>query len=207
MTDNTMTMPYGYGYDGGWLWIVVLFLLAGGNGWGWNGGNGNAAMQGSLTRAELFDGFQNQSLEDQHARIAESVNDSAMSMMQGFAGVNHGICELGHKVDTGICSVNRNIDSVRADALVNTMNITNAIHCEGEATRALITENTIQNLRDQLEAKDRELLASNLFSAQQAQTQNLVGTLRPYPQPCYITCSPYTTAANAFGCAGAGNFA
>lgn len=37
-----------------------------------------------------------------------------------------------------------------------------AIHAEGEATRALIQNNTIQELRDKIADKDRELLATGL---------------------------------------------
>lgn len=40
----------------------------------------------------------------------------------------------------------------------NTCKVTTAIHEEGEKTRALITCNTMQALRDKLADKDRELL-------------------------------------------------
>lgn len=74
----------------------------------------------------------------------------------------------------------------------NTCDITNAIHAEGEATRALINQNTMQELRDQLQAAQLQL--GNL-----SQTNTLISALRPFPQPAYITCSPYTSASN-FGC-------
>ncbi len=80
--------------------------------------------------------------------------------------------------------------------------MTNAIHAEGEATRALINANTMQELRDRLEAKDRELLTANFQLSQQAQTASIVGELRPCAKPAYITCSPYTTANNCGFCAG-----
>lgn len=92
--------------------------------------------------------------------------------------------------------VNRNIDAVRAEAYKNTCEITNAIHAEGEATRALMTQNTIQGLRDQLQAAQLQL--GNL-----SQTSTLINTLRPFPQPAYITCSPYqaVNGCNAYvGC-------
>lgn len=67
-----------------------------------------------------------------------------------------------------------------------------AIHAEGEQTRALITENTIQSLRDALQSTQSLLNAS-------AQTQNIVNQLRPVPIPAYITCSPYASAYNGYG--------
>ena len=65
------------------------------------------------------------------------------------------------------------------------------IRDRGEATRALITQNTMQELRDQLQAAQLQL--GNVV-----QTNTLISTLRPFPTPAYITCSPYT-AANGFG--------
>lgn len=61
----------------------------------------------------------------------------------------------------------------------------NAIHKEGENTRALITDNTIQGLRDQNTAYQLQL-------SNQAQTANIISQLRPTPIPAYLTCSPYT---------------
>lgn len=52
--------------------------------------------------------------------------------------------------------------------------------------------NVMQELRDQLQAAQLQL--GNL-----SQTQNIINAVRPFPQPAYITCSPYTSA-NGFGC-------
>ena len=52
---------------------------------------------------------------------------------------------------------------------------------------------------DRLTAKDQELQTANFQLSQQAQNATLIGALRPFPQPAYITCSPYT-AQNGFGC-------
>lgn len=88
---------------------------------------------------------------------------------------------------------NRNIDSVRYDASKNTCDITSAIHAEGEATRALINANTMQELRDRLEARDRDVLARDFQLSQLSQNATLISELRPCAKPAYITCgSPYT---------------
>lgn len=86
---------------------------------------------------------------------------------------------------------NRNIDSIRSEAYKNTCEITAAIHNESEATRALITANTMQELRDKLADKDRDLLYANFQNSQHLQNSYLVDTLRPVSRPAYITCSPY----------------
>lgn len=101
---------------------------------------------------------------------------------------------------------NRNIDAVRSDAYKNTCEITTAIHAEGEATRALINANTMQDLRDKLADRDRDLQTANFQLSQQTQNATLISTLRPFPQPAYITCSPYQssvgccTSYNPYGC-------
>lgn len=99
----------------------------------------------------------------------------------------------------------RSVDNVRAENYKNTCEITNAIHCEGEQTRALINANTMQELRDRLADRDRDLLTANFQLSQQAQSANIIGTLRPFPQPAYITCSPYESVyGNGCACASAG---
>lgn len=56
-----------------------------------------------------------------------------------------------------------------------------------DATRALMTQNEIQSLRDQLQTANFQL-------SQQAQNATLIATLRPTPIPAYQTCSPYESA-------------
>lgn len=62
-----------------------------------------------------------------------------------------------------------------------------AVHAEGEATRALITENTIQDLRDRL------TIANNAITSQTI-ANDVIGAVRPYPVPAYPVSSPYGTA-------------
>ena len=71
---------------------------------------------------------------------------------------NHKKYEINNSYDNIFGGINRNIDAARYDAGKNTYDITNAIHAEGEATRALINQNTIQELRDKLEARDRAIM-------------------------------------------------
>lgn len=78
----------------------------------------------------------------------------------------------------------------------------NAINADGEKTRAVMVANTIQELRDKLADRDRELQTANFQLSQQAQNATLIGTLRPAPIPAFITCPPYQSAVNgcAYGC-------
>lgn len=175
------------------VWLAVL-----GRG-GLFGGNGDVATQGALTRSDLFEGFNNQDVNAQLRGITNGICDGFYavnsSLKDGFYGTQAGIAENRFAAQQCCCETNRNIDAVRYENSKNTCDITTAIHAEGEATRALINANTIQELRDRLEARDRDLLTANFQLSQQAQNAYLLNEIRPCARPAYITCSPYTTAS------------
>ena len=176
-------------WDNPFIYLVWLAVLGGGN--GLFGNRGDAAVQGAITRSDLFEGFNNQDVNGQLRGITNGIAD-------GFYATRQGITELGYGMKDCCCGINRNIDAVRYEGAQNTCAITNAIHAEGEATRALINANVMQDLRDKLEARDREVLVRDFQLSQLAQTSSLIGELRPCAKPAYITCSPYTPTS--YGC-------
>lgn len=129
-------------------------------------------------------------------RTYELVNPMNMQQSnQANQGANEIENELRNKINVLEGKINKlESEVVRYEAAKNTCDIATAIHAEGEATRALINANTMQDLRDRLEARDRELMTANFQLSQQAQTANLVDELRPCSRPAYITCSPYESA-------------
>ena len=142
----------GWGGGGAW-WIIILFLFMlgmGGGGWGW-GNRGNDA----LTRAEMQQGFDTQEITRKLDGLSYGMCDGFYAqnttMLNGFAGVTAAVRDAQFAAQQCCCETNRNIDAVRYDAQKNTCDITTAIHAEGEATRALIQKNEMQNLRDRLQ--------------------------------------------------------
>lgn len=189
----------GFDGQGSWFWIVVLFLFMfgfGGNGFGRNN-------DGALTRADLCQDFNFNDLQNGVRGIQSGLCDGFYAqnttMLNGFNSLGSQIAENRYAAQNCCCETNRNIDAVRSENYKNTCEVVNAIRADGDATRALINSNTMQNLRDRLTAKDQELQTANFQLSQQAQNATLIGALRPFPQPAYITCSPYT-AVNGFGC-------
>ena len=180
------------------IYLVWLAVLGRGGIFGGNGA-GDPAVQGALTRSDLFEGFNNQDVNGQLRGITSGICDGFYAinngLKDGFYGVQTGLTELGYGMKDCCCGINRNIDAVRFENAKNTCDITTAIHAEGEATRALINANTVQALRDKLEDRDRELLTANFQLSQQAQNAYLLGEIRPIARPAYITCSPYTTTS------------
>ena len=197
------------------IYFVWMALFSGGFGGGGLFGGNNVAAQGALTRAELYDGLGRQdiisNIDALQAELSSFERDAAnkwgdirydnlsniyglqSAMTGGFYTVNNQLRDNLFAQQQCCCQTNQNIDSVKAEAYKNTCEITTAIHAEGEATRSLITQNTIQALRDKLEDKDRELLAANFQISQNLQNAYLIDTIRPVARPAYITASPYTS--------------
>lgn len=213
-----------------WLWIIVLFALFGNNGWGFggNGGCGNGNLNYELgkvaTSNDVAVGFA------QNATLS-SLNDLKLgqagiqqTLCQGFSGVNtailqsantlqNAICQLGYEQQNCCCQTQRAIDGVNYNMEQNTCNITNAINT---STRDIIDSqrdgtNAILNFltQEKISSLQAENAALTAQLSQNAQTRTLIDTLRPCPQPAYITCSPYQSIYgvgynNNCGCGGCG---
>ena len=192
-----------------WMWAMRSF-----NGWG--GENPGALAMGQYaTQADIQRAFDTNTLVQKLDGLSSGLCDGFYAvntgMLNGFNGIQRDLCTGFNAVNNGIaenrfaaqqccCETNRNIDNVRFENAKNTCDITSAIHAEGEATRALIQANTVQELRDRLEARDRDLLTANFQLSQQAQNATLINAIKPCPIPAYITCSPYATATPTTGC-------
>lgn len=187
-----------FGGSGSWVFFLFFLLAWGGNGFGFNNrGVGEAVA----TSADVQRGFDNQAVINKLNGIENGLCDGFYAvntgMLNGFHGVDNALCAGFNAVNQNInqarfdaqnccCETNRNIDALRYESAKNTCDIVTAIKEDGAATRALMTQNTIQELRDQLQAAQLQL--GNI-----SQTQTLVNELRPCARPAYITCSPYTS--------------
>lgn len=163
------------------VWLAVL-----GRGGIFGNGTNDAAVQGAITRSDLFEGFNNQDVNGQLRGITNGLCD-------GFYATREGIAENRFAAQQCCCETNRNIDGLRYDMSKGFCDVAGVIHAEGEATRALINANTVQALRDKLADRDRDVMVRDFQLSQQAQNAALISELRPCAKPAYITCSPYTT--------------
>lgn len=202
-----------FGGDWGW-WIILLLLFGWGNngncGFGGNGGAGGMNLGydiGKLaTSNDVAVGFA-------QSATLNSLNDLKLgqagiqqTLCQGFGGVNtavlqstntlqNAICQLGYEQQNCCCQTQRAIDGVNYNMAKNACDIQNTIN---NSTRDIIDSqrdgtNAILNFLTQekissLQAENAQLTAQ---LSQNAQTRTLIDTLRPCPQPAYITCSPY----------------
>ena len=121
-----------------------------------------------------------------------------------FGNGNNGMAQVERDVLTTSCTTQKEVLDGNYQTLLGfkdlsyqnqicCCNLQSAIHAEGEATRGLITQNVIQDLRDRL------TLANNAITSQTL-ANDIIGAVRPTPIPAYITCSPYTSAYYGCGC-------
>lgn len=180
--------------DGNGMWVFFLFFLLA---WGGNGFFNNRGNESVATSADVQRGFDTNTIINKLDGIANGICDSTYALNNSITSnansISMGINNLAHEVESCCCTTNRNIDSVRYENAKNTCDIVNAIHADGEATRSLITQNTIQELRDNLQAAQLQI-------GSMSQTQTLIDTLRPCAIPAYVTCSPYTSTSYYSGC-------
>lgn len=189
--------------DGNGSWIFFLFfLLAWGGNFGNWGGNGMNSTASAYTDSAIQRGFDNQAVMNKLNGLESGLCDGFYavntSLLNGFNGTQQAINNvavagmqntnaLASQLADCCCTTQRSIDAVRYENARNTCDIVNAIKADGDATRALMTQNEIQSLRDQLQTANFQL-------SQQAQNATLISTLRPTPIPAYQTCSPYESA-------------
>ena len=143
------------GFGGSWVWVILLFILLCG---GWNGGLGN--RQGEFgqyataaSQQEILFGQQFGQLNDRLTNIGNGICDSTFAL-------NNTITAEGRNLSTQLaqCCCDNRLATANLSAQMNhnTCDIVNAIHAEGESTRALIQTNEIQALRDKVSSLEMD---------------------------------------------------
>lgn len=116
---------------------------------------------------------------------AGAISDLERDVLNGNAATQKEIIESRYTTQLGFQASQAQMSSCCCD-------LKTAIHAEGEATRALINANTIQELRDRLDTANNALTVQTI-------SNNVVSQLQPTAKPAYITCSPYTSYNHPFG--------
>lgn len=143
-----------------------------------DGINQNVLVGNSNLSTQMCEGLHSATLFN-----ANGFNSINTNNQNNFNAVNNSINNLSHDMQMCCCTTQRSIDSLKFENAQNTTAITNAIHCEGEQTRALINANTMQDLRDRLSTAEGAI--SNAAQSQYILGQ--LGTYRTNP-PCPLTC-------------------
>ena len=190
--DSTvMTMPVAPVYQGNnggfggwgndWMSWILLFILFGGWGYGGFGGGFGGGYggfntpnaQGTITRADLNDGFALNGLQNGQTSIKDAVTN-------GFHGVDTAVCQLGYQTQQGV----NNLASQLASCCCETQSAIQGVRYD-IATSAAATQNTIQNttrdIIDNANANSRAIL--------DALNQNYIRTLENENQSLKLAAS------------------
>lgn len=214
-------MIFGWG-NGGW-----------GGGFGGNGAGLNGALTRADLCQDMNFGQLENGVRGISQGICDSTFALNNTIVNGFNGVGNAVCNLGYEqaqlhnatqmaimqsqnalqaqLSDCCCKTNNNIERGFADvgyrmatdtcAIQNTLNNStrDIIDSQNAGTRAIL-DYLCQQETANLRAENQNL---KLAASQAAQNNYLVNTLRPCPQPAYITCNPFTGTYGGY--AGYGN--
>lgn len=146
-----------FGGDGWWAIIIFALIFGWGRGGygGFGGGNGGGAENGALTRGELCQDMNFQSLENAVRGVQSGLCDGfyAMNtgMLNGFSGIQNTLCSgFAELAALG----NSNANAVQQS--INAMNISNLQTANAQNIAALQNQNALQTQIAQCCCENRE---------------------------------------------------
>lgn len=152
---------------------------------------------------DLCTGFANVNAAVNESRFAtqQGFNASQVAMMQGFNAAQAqaadcccktqtNLMQLGNQMERGFCDTNFNQQANTTAIIQNAHSDTDRVLAKLDAMEMSRKDETIANLRSQVEAL-------TLAQSQANQNAYLVNTLRPCPVPSYQTCNPW--AGSGYG--------
>lgn len=183
------------GYNQMWnnpIWAMAFLNMMNGGFWNRNGAD-------YVSQANLAQGLDNQDkngqlrgisygLADVGYALNNAVKDSGYatrdSMGAGFSGIHNDIDKVNYTMmenrfanQAGIADVKNAIQNLGFVNEQNTCKITTALHAEGEATRAMIAQQTVDALKGELAKTSQALQDAKFANSQMAQNQYLIDKL------------------------------
>lgn len=196
-----------------WIWIIFIAFLFPMMMGGWNRGGVETGVQDNF----ISDEFVKRDIFNTNQNVSNTACQTQREVLENRYAAQLGFQNLGTQVQVGNCNTQKEILQNRYDAALMAQNmqaqmaqyccdIKEAVLADGNATRQLMQENTIQGLRDKLADRDRDLQTAYWQISQVNQTKSIVDAVRPTSKPAYLTCSPYFAynASGLGGCCGNG---
>lgn len=198
-----------------WIWIIFLAFLFPMFGGMW--GN-RAGVETGVQDNFISDEFVKRDIFNTNQNVSNTACQTQRDVLENRYATQLGLQNLGTQVQVGNCATQKEVLQNRYDASLMSQNvqaqlaqcccdIKESILADGNATRQMLQDNTIQALRDKLADRDRDIQSAYSQISQAAQTRTIIDSIRPTPMPAYLTCSPYfaynTTGFG--GCCGSGN--
>ena len=190
--------PVDYGFGEGIWGIIMLLIVAGlfsGNGFGWGGNRGNVANDTLLgeefIKRDIFN--TNQNVSATSCQTQRDVLENRFNCSQNACATQKEILQNRYDTSLGLANIDKDIllgnQNLQAQLSNCCCDLKTAIHAEGEATRNMMQQDKIDQLREQVNASNLALFG-----------QTLVNQILPRSIPAYPSCSPYVPV-NYNGCA------
>lgn len=184
------------GFFGDGIWgIIMLLIIAGlfsGNGFGW-GNRSNLAndtlLGDEFIKRDLFN--VNQNVSNTACQTQKEVLENRFNCSQNACNTQKEILESRYTTQLGFQNAQANLSNCCCD-------LKTIIHAEGEATRSMLQNDKIEQLRDQVYASNLALNNANLANT-------VINSVRPFPIPSYTVTSPYVGLYNPYNGCGCGN--
>lgn len=203
-----------WGGGGWWIWIILIAFLFPMMG-GWNRNNG---VETGVQDNFISDEFVKRDIFNTNQNVSNTACQTQRDVLENRYANQLGLQQVQAAQQSCCCETQKEILQNRYDAALQAQaaqaqlascccDIKKTILADGQATRQLMQENTIQSLRDKLADRDRDLQTAYWQISQVNQTKNIVDAVRPTPTPAYLTCSPYFSynTTGFGGCCGSGN--
>ncbi len=171
-----------FGGNGAWVFFLFFLLAWGGNGlWG-----NNTSGRQAATTDDIQNQFNFAALERQNNEIVAAVKDAAynvnseskdnfFNLGQTVRDVKDVVQANNYEINSASCAINRNIDSVRYDAAMNTKELLASNCAQTQKILDVLAGNRMADMQNQI----------NQLQLQAA----LCGVMR-YPQATTYTAGP-----------------
>ena len=178
-----------------WSWIIGLLVVGGlFGGYGNLGGNNGVTQEyiaNEFTQRDIFN--TNTAVLTGNNNLTRDIMENRFNCSQNANATQREIMQNRYDTSLGLASVDKDIllgnQNLQAQTEKCCCDIKTAIHAEGEATRAMIQNDKIEQLRQQVNASNLALFG-----------QQLVNQILPRSVPAYPSCSPYVPATYGCGC-------
>lgn len=224
MGEDGMTMGYLMGQESnnnrnngffggdGWLGLIVLVALLGGGFGGFGGFGGGGGIQSAFTLNNL-----ESAVRGVQQGICDSTYALNNSIMGGFHGVDNAICNLGFNLQQGLntlsyqnqnccCETQRLIERGFCDLGNAISNQTRDLTENQNANTRQIMDFLVNSKIEGLQAENQALRFSAsqdrqnayITTAMQAQTDQLIQRIAPYPVPSFAVPAPYPYCGSGY---------
>lgn len=186
--------------DGAYWWIIILLFAFWGNGFNNRDNSLQTDIDTRFLERDVFNTNQNVSNTGCQTQrdVLETKYDLGTQILESRYNCSQNACETQKEILQSRYDNALGNQTLQAQIQNCCCTLENTIHAEGEATRNMIQQDKIEQLRDQVFASNLALNNTNLAN-------QIVNSIIPRPAPAYPSCSPFVPSTYGYNGCGCGN--